>query len=433
MSWEEDIREMKKQKCQNRSWAFTYYPFACGDERSLMIKHKLNNLKHVVREKSDGKKSRKYYIVEGDPFELEMFNNMMNALRATHIESLFGRPKFNEIEISNHGIRYYAMQMEQCPVTKRLHWQGWIQFVHHKTFRQVKDIFASNMAGAHLEALKTTTEWLDNYCRKFETSIANTHYQWGKFESQGKSSGRAEMITECVRKPMSELKDQGYDAIMVTCYNGIRERRKQLGTEDCIEHRDWQTELKIWCGEPNSGKTTSMLKYAKHLARLKKWRIYEKQVGNDTWTGYNGQEIVICNDWYNLGFGDKLELNLHKWKTYVDLAGTWVRPLYGQVPFLARIILMTCNTDPIHWFDGFDENNIKAWKRRLHEIIECKFDPEYKKKQDEVKLQIDNIDNILSNENIILDSSLILNDSKTYVKTPITIIDAELADIPDLL
>jgi len=89
---------------------------------------------------------------------------------------------YNEIvDITNKYkdiIRYICAGIEECPKTKKLHIQGWIQFINKKTLGGVKRIIGINHI--HLENCRGNEFDNDKYCKK-----DNNYFNYGKFISQG--------------------------------------------------------------------------------------------------------------------------------------------------------------------------------------------------------------------------------------------------------
>lgn len=72
---------------------------------------------------------------------------------------------------------YLICQLEQCPSTTRLHWQGFVKFCTSVTPSQVKKFL--NDQTVHLEIAKHVPKSI-NYCRKQSSRVPDTEpFEWG--------------------------------------------------------------------------------------------------------------------------------------------------------------------------------------------------------------------------------------------------------------
>jgi len=79
-------------------------------------------------------------------------------------------------------VRYVIAGLEECPETKRLHWQGYIELLRAVDLRKVKDILSCSWA--HLEPRRGTAEQAITYCKKDDTGVRADDgdkllYEWG--------------------------------------------------------------------------------------------------------------------------------------------------------------------------------------------------------------------------------------------------------------
>lgn len=63
--------------------------------------------------------------------------------------------------------------LEQCPKTKKLHWQGFIYFKNPVRFNTVKETLGDNTA--HIEKTRGTLKQAIEYCEKSDTAVTNTY------------------------------------------------------------------------------------------------------------------------------------------------------------------------------------------------------------------------------------------------------------------
>lgn len=86
------------------------------------------------------------------------------------------RPSVGDDEIQElpcgdwDDVKYVTYQVERCPKTGRLHYQGYIEFTGKKTWSWVH----KNLKGletAHLEQRKGSQDEAINYCQKVESRV----------------------------------------------------------------------------------------------------------------------------------------------------------------------------------------------------------------------------------------------------------------------
>lgn len=90
--------------------------------------------------------------------------------------------------------RYHCFQLEKCPNTDRLHYQGYIELK-----RQQKTRTLNNFDAMHKEVAKGTWEENMAYCSKEETRVG------GPWLNGGKAKGRGKAAQKVVRSKRSEI------------------------------------------------------------------------------------------------------------------------------------------------------------------------------------------------------------------------------------
>lgn len=131
----------------------------------------------------------------------------------------------------------------------------------------------------------------------------------------------------------------------VKFHRGFSALRDQLD-----EPRDFAPEVHVRWGEPGSGKTRYV--YEKHSD------VWDKPSG-DWYDGYNGQEVVIFDDFYGcIKYNEFLKL-LDRYPMRVPVKG-------GFVQWRPRIIYVTSNVPPERWYRNIEDK--RALLRRLTTI-----------------------------------------------------------------
>lgn len=67
-------------------------------------------------------------------------------------------------------VKYAIYQIERCPKTNRLHYQGYIEFVGKKTYSFVHKKL-DGLSTAHLECRRGTQRDAIEYCAKSESKV----------------------------------------------------------------------------------------------------------------------------------------------------------------------------------------------------------------------------------------------------------------------
>jgi hypothetical protein len=92
---------------------------------------------------------------------------------------------YTEPKIDTKNVEYYVYKPELCPKTKKLHYQGYIEFDVQKRMNEVKIVFNDNTL--HVEIRHGTQKQAIDYCKKEETK-AGEIVEWGKPKRQGSRS-----------------------------------------------------------------------------------------------------------------------------------------------------------------------------------------------------------------------------------------------------
>ncbi len=186
-------------------------------------------------------------------------------------------------------VRYVAVGREICPKTKMPHYQGWLQFVSPKTWRNAKAWVATMSNKVHLEVCRGSVEANEEYCRK-DGAFAS----WGAFKVQGQ---RTEW--ESVKKTLDEggtMWDVAQDHFRefmkypkaLVLYKAMRDARLD---------RPWrQCEVTLIHGPTGTGKTRMAIREAK--ASDGGWYMMHG-AGMRWWDGYTGQRNLVIDEYAN--------------------------------------------------------------------------------------------------------------------------------------
>lgn len=225
---------------------------------------------------------------------------------------------------------YVTWQLEQCPDTGELHFQGYMEFVGKKTWSWVH----KNLVGletAHLERRRGTQAEAITYCMKKESRIEGP-WEWGEKRSQGERTDIVEFKKAIdAGKSDSELYDD-YFSFMMRYPKVSKQYRRVKGLEVV---RDWVPEIEVYIGPSRCGKSRAV--------RAKYPGAYWKPHGK-WWDGYVGQEVVVIDEMYGHRMAFTELLNL------LDSTPLMVEPKGDYVQFIAKKIIFTSNQEPEFWY-----------------------------------------------------------------------------------
>lgn len=249
------------------------------------------------------------------------------------------------------NIRYLVFQLEQCPTTKRLHLQGFIQFPAPLSLKgaltRVHDLFGCT---AHVEKRKGTPTEARLYCRKEATRVPGSlPVELGDFsEGQGHRSDLAEVAQMAVEQvPLEEIAETA-PATWIRYHRGIESLRTIVGKSK-VPKRSTFAMVYIW-GPSGCGKTS--------LVRDRWPDAYWLTETDRGWMdSYAGQDIIVIDD-----FEARLPI---QWMLRLCQPYPFEAERKGMFPVtvLATKVVITANFPPEEMYLG--EKNQAAWLSRL--------------------------------------------------------------------
>lgn len=266
-------------------------------------------------------------------------------------------------------IKYLVAQLEVCPDTKGIHWQGYVEFA--TPFRRNAAKETLKCKHAHLEDREGTREEARTYCMKeWDRKNPLIKARWGDcepieigdFEKGGKGKRTdirrvKEMLNEGAN--MSEILDEAtsfQSARFAELYLKYKEKgRMQKGTVYWLH------------GGTGEGKTVLAWKLAEMFAEKIKGRIWVNgQNGSKWWQGYDGHEIVILDE-VRRDFA-----KFHDWLRILDILEYTVEHKGGSRQFKAQYIIITSCKHPRDMWHGRCDEDISQLLRRIDHIWEIK-------------------------------------------------------------
>lgn len=225
---------------------------------------------------------------------------------------------------------YLVFQLEQCPDTGNVHWQGYCEFKKQLSLSTVQqELYGGDKF--HVEARRGTASEARDYCMKDDTSLGFT-FEMGVLSKQGERVDLIEMKDSIVEGTRVE-------EIMLARPMAYHQYGRTMNAiEDLVlrnKKRTWMTQGIWYWGETGAGK--SHRAFTEHGDDY-----YVKMWGKDTdwWDAYRGQSVVIFNEFRGqIDYAQLLQL-LDKWPHWVSRRGR------EPMPFLAKTIVFTCTVLP---------------------------------------------------------------------------------------
>lgn len=165
-----------------------------------------------------------------------------------------------------NSLKYVIYQLERCPTTQRLHWQGYIKFHKCVSLQFIKQHFPI-LEGAHLERRRgTDTEAID-YCSKEDTRELGPWVIGDTATHQGQRSDLASYAEAVRRHARSGITWKAACRLLAEEFPATHMRFRQHGQglfqdsqvemepEPLEEEREWQQQLlEELRGEPHKRK-----------------------------------------------------------------------------------------------------------------------------------------------------------------------------------
>lgn len=258
--------------------------------------------------------------------------------------------------LQDAGAKYCCFQKEQA-ASGTIHWQGYVQFRSAKTLSALKGVIHNT---THWEGQRATNDQARDYCRKPETRVLGP-FEWGTF--CGGQGSRTDLIEfrDAIREGKTD--NELLDLFPVQCFNNSR--FISFVRASALKSRDFKTKVIVLHGAAGTGKTRRAVE---HEGPDRTYVVSRGDSGRCIWwDGYNPtiHTTVVLDDFYGwLPWSFLLQL--------MDRYGFKVEVKGGTLPFLAKTLFITSNTNPENWYDmeKIRGGTITALLRRIDEINE---------------------------------------------------------------
>lgn len=251
-------------------------------------------------------------------------------------------PETNEIAWPAEKVRYAIWQRE-AGENGTPHLQGYMEFKRGQRMSALKKI----LPRAHLEPRRGTREQAKAYASKEDTRVEGP-WEFGKFDTEQGARTDLETVAAMVKDGETLRKIAEEQPVEYIKYNrGISALKAQLSLP-----RTWKTKVIVRWGEPGSGKTRWV------YDTYKVEEVFVKPPG-DWYDGYDGQEVVLIDDFYgNMKYAELLRV-LDRYPMMVPVKG-------GFVNWAPKVIIITSNNHPEGWYENIADK--RALLRRIEEI-----------------------------------------------------------------
>lgn len=255
-------------------------------------------------------------------------------------------------------VLFVIYQIEKCPDTGRLHYQGYMEFEKPVMFSWIKKN-VPELAKAHFDERRGTQDQAIAYCSKQESRVEGPFTCGTKLDKrQGKRSDLEDIRSMIEDNPLisREELEHSYFSQMMRYGHAITDYKRRQ-----TPPRNWKTITLVFYGYPGLGKSTLMKLLAPQLAS--DGRVYHvpgKKGSGQYYDDYDSQEVVVFDEMA----GDRLrpiEFN--------QLADEHpcVVPAHGKAghQFVAKYLLIGTNYLPRRWWADRSEAQIRQTIRRI--------------------------------------------------------------------
>lgn len=233
--------------------------------------------------------------------------------------------------LSQRQIRYVAYTVETAPSTGRLHHQGFLYFynkrgVGKRSCSAIGELFKLKPGDvhAHVEPMRGSLLQNESYCSKQTAGVLIEH---GNKPSPGARNDLDAVVQQIQAGEITPDDVAMSHPSMFHQYGRTLDRVATIALRR--RWRTWMTQG-IWLvGPPNAGKSHRAFQdYSPDTH-------YIKNLNEDWWDGYTGQETVLLNEFRGqIPFSELLDL-VDKWPKTVRQRNR------EPVPFLAKTVIVT--------------------------------------------------------------------------------------------
>ncbi len=239
-------------------------------------------------------------------------------------------------------IRYIGWGEEICPKTKKIHHQGWVQFVNKKRMGGVKKVFGTQKL--HIESCKGNEIQNVNYCAK------EKKYKYiGEYIVQGQRTNMENIKKDLDNgATMKNIADSNFGDYC-RYHSGFDKYKKMCDKERTKKFRKIQVE--IVCGPTGTNKTRNAVEENQNAFKI--------EGANLKWfDGYEMESTLIIDEYNNDIPITKLLNILDGYQLRLEIKGSFTYANWTKV-------IITTNLRPEEIHSKAKEEHVNALNRRV--------------------------------------------------------------------
>lgn len=262
--------------------------------------------------------------------------------------------------------KYCIIQLEECPTTSSLHYQGYIEL--KKPYRMAGVKKMCNDLTMHLEPRRGTQQQAIDYCKKLDSAVGDFMEFGSLVTEQGKRSDLADMAEMVLAGATTMELVEAHPASYMRYHKSVAHLRQIKAVDKPDRSKVGDLEVALFYGRPGSGKTRQAFEFAE-TNKLTLWQLPICTNGTLWFDNYNGEDIALLDD-----FSGKLPLD--QFLRLIDRYPIQVPVKGGHCWWCPRYIIITTNCLPSEWYDYSKRaDSYDAVKRRIHQILNFNSDP----------------------------------------------------------
>lgn len=245
---------------------------------------------------------------------------------------------------------YAIFGFEIAPTTGTKHIQGYIYFRNARLQRALE----KKVPGAWFKPAMGTAKQNREYCSKdgkFE--------EYGTMPEQGKRNDIL-LFKEHITNGVSEEQIIEEFPELIARYDRFYQRCRNIYLKSVAQTME-PPELIVIVGDPGTGKTRHV--YDNHdINDIYKLEMGDGSAGSLFWNGYDGEEVILIDDFHNNMRLDYMLRLLDRYPTRLSTKG-------GYTWRCAKKIYITSNIPMEEWYPNCPLKHKIALRRRVHQII----------------------------------------------------------------
>jgi len=258
-------------------------------------------------------------------------------------------------------VAFCTWQLESCPDTGKLHYQGYVEFVGKKTWNWCHT-HLSGLETAHFERRRGTQAQAIAYCNKLD-SRADGPWQYGEARAQGARSD----LVDIKRKiddgvAINSLYDEHFGSMIRYKRQFIEYKRVTTSS------RSLKTKTFLFVGPPGKGKSTLMKVLARYLGRV---YVQPFKKGSGLYfDDYDGEDVMII---------DEFDGDVMTPKMFNAIADEHpcVLPVHGGAghQMVSRYLFLGSNYAPQSWWKKRNASQLRQTTRRIDVVFKVGLEP----------------------------------------------------------